>query len=77
MAARSDIVEDLYCKCCINYFKRDNPSIILDGSENYLCYTTTGMCLVCFGEMNEHKFGDKFEQLLGDVVNERDQKDSK
>lgn len=63
MQSRDDFSKDWFCRCCVNYFKRDNPTFINNKSEHYQQYLFTGMCDVCMKEVNEKDIEEQLNEL--------------
>lgn len=41
------------CKCCVNFFKRENPTLVEVWTDEESCYLSTGMCFKCYSEANK------------------------
>lgn len=53
--------KDWFCKCCKDYFKRENPTLIYKGTIDEYYYKAFTMCLRCFDEMNPPEKKIEFE----------------
>ena len=51
-AANRSKSRDLFCKCCKNFYKRDDVTFLRPGGEDAMYYKLYGMCQRCYNEAN-------------------------
>ena len=44
------------CKCCVNFYKVENPIEIEKDSLDEMCNNSTGMCTICYKKTNGKDF---------------------
>ncbi len=54
---------DWFCRCCQNHFKRENATMLTRGTAEHARYCATGMCEVCYKQVNGSSVREQLEEL--------------